>query len=179
MTREQEAERLHEHAAEVAEASIRNGAVIKGAQRDRHERNKRQDEGVRETPQWKKGQQVYLRFPKGNFRVGRGTTKFTKVNSGPYTIEEVMTTSSGATIYEVRHNLTTHFCKVGSGRMIPYEKWVEPEGTSRPASLPGHAPRQSQRPGRRPTAQNNRKAAAVSGRSFKKRRSRPRPATTS
>ena len=51
-----------------------------------------------------------------------------------------MTTSSGATIYEVRHNLTTHFCKVGSGRMIPYEKWVEPEGTSRPASLPGHAP---------------------------------------
>ena len=55
VTQEQEAERLHEHAAEVAEASIRNRAFIQGSQRDRHERNKRQDEGVRETPQDKKG----------------------------------------------------------------------------------------------------------------------------
>ena len=135
---DEEAERLHEYAAGVAEASIRNRAVIQSGQQDRHERNKRQDDGSRSAPQYQKGQQVYLRFPKGNFRVGRGCTKFTKVNSGPYTIETVMTTTSGATIYEVRHNLTSHFCKVGCGRMIPYEKWVEPAGTSRPSTLPGH-----------------------------------------
>jgi len=29
---------------------------------------------------------------------------------------------------------------MGSGRMIPYEKWVEPQGTSRPGALPGHVP---------------------------------------
>jgi hypothetical protein len=72
---DEEAERLHEYAAGVAEAGIRKRAIIQGGQQDRHERNKRQDDGSRGAPQYQKGQQVYLRFPKGDFSVGRGCTK--------------------------------------------------------------------------------------------------------
>jgi transposase InsO family protein len=139
-TTEEYAAKVHQHAAEVSEASIQNAALVRAAQEDRHRRNKRQDEGVRARLTFQKGQQVYLKFPPGTFRVGGGTTKFSKVNSGPYTVDEVLTTSSGATIYAVRHNLTQHFCKVSSGRMIPYEKWEEPKGTTRPLYLPGQVP---------------------------------------
>ncbi len=65
MALEDEAERLHEYAASV---------VIQSGQQDRHERNRRHDEGVR-VALYRKGQQGYLRFPKGNFGVGRGCTK--------------------------------------------------------------------------------------------------------
>jgi hypothetical protein len=85
-TTEEYAAKVHQHAAEVAEMGVRNAELVRAAQGDRHERNKRMDEGARARLEYRKGQQVDLRFPKGTFRVGGCTTKFSKVNSGPYTM---------------------------------------------------------------------------------------------
>lgn len=128
-----------DHAALVAEAHMENNESIRETQASRHERNKRQDEGLPTRAQFEVGETIYLKYPKGHFRPpDGGTTKFSKVNNGPYDITKKFAMSSGATVYEVQHRVTKFSCKVGRGRMIPFDEWKEPEGTSRPANLPGH-----------------------------------------
>jgi hypothetical protein len=59
-------------------------------------------------------------------------------------------TAAGRNNLRGADNLTTHSYKAGSGRMIPYEKWVEPESTFGPA-LPGHGGAKGQEGNRRRT----------------------------
>jgi hypothetical protein len=73
----------------------------------------------------------------------------------------VRTTAAGRNDLRGADNLTTHSYKAGSGRMIPYEKWVEPEHLRAGASRT----RRSQRPRRQPPPHHNRKKAAVSRKS--------------
>jgi hypothetical protein len=54
-TVEQYAAKVHQHAADVAEAGIRNADLVRAAQGDRHERNKRQDVGARTRLEFSQG----------------------------------------------------------------------------------------------------------------------------
>jgi hypothetical protein len=126
-----------EYSERVAEATRNHAETIRSVQGERHARNQRQDLGVPHREEYEKGQQVFLRFPPGTFRFEGGTTKFSKVNNGPYTILRKITTDSGSVVYEVQHNTTEHRSRVGPSRIIPYQRWEEPAGTTRPRELPG------------------------------------------
>ena len=80
---------------------------IREAQSDRFARNQRQNERSGPTPVYEKGQKVFLKYPKGTFRKPGGTTKFSQVNNGSYTIRRRIETPSGATVYEVEHDTTS------------------------------------------------------------------------
>ena len=110
---------------------------VRERQSERFERNQRQDD--KEAPMciYEPGQKIFLKYPKGTFRKPGGTTKFSQVNNGPYTIKRRIETSSGATVYEVEHDTTKYRCKVGHRRIIPYDEWDLPVGASRPRLLPG------------------------------------------
>jgi len=60
--------------------------------RKRFERNKRADGTIgteHRMPHYPVGSTVYLHFPKGRFRPLGGSTKFSDVNGGPYTVLEI------------------------------------------------------------------------------------------
>ena len=92
--------------------------AIREARKQRFERNQRQDGDIR-NHEFSRGDKVYLHFPKGRFRPVGGSTKFSKVNDGPYTVVEVR---EDDLICKVRHDTTGYVSNVFVGRMIPCEK---------------------------------------------------------
>jgi hypothetical protein len=110
---------------------------VRERQSERFARNQRQDDKEAPICIYEPGQKIFLKYPKGTFRKPGGTTKFSQVNNGPYTIKRRIETSSGATVYEVEHDTTKYRCKVGHRRIIPYDEWDLPVGASRPRLLPG------------------------------------------
>ena len=92
--------------------------AIREARKQRFERNQRQDGDIR-NHEFSRGDKVYLHFPKGRFRPVGGSTKFSKVNDGPYT---VVLPREDDLICKVRHDTTGYVSNVFVGRMIPCEK---------------------------------------------------------
>jgi len=89
---------------------------VKEVRAERFERNNKAagpDKGI---PEYKVGEKVYLKFPKGRFRPVGGSTKLAKVNDGPYTVRERLL---DGLVYTVEHDVMGYTSNVSVTRMIP------------------------------------------------------------
>jgi len=86
------------------------------ARLERFNRNQKADGPAPKLPHYPIGTSVYLSFPKGRFRPVGGSTKFSDVNKGPYSILEI---KPGGLVYTVQHIDSAFISNVSVTRMIP------------------------------------------------------------
>ena len=89
---------------------------VKEVRAERFERNKKAAGADKGIPEYKVGEKVYLKFPKGRFRPVGGSTKLAKVNDGPYTVRERLL---DGLVYTVEHDVMGYTSNVSVTRMIP------------------------------------------------------------
>jgi len=83
---------------------------------ERFQRNKKAVGIDRTIPEYKIGQKIYLKFPKGRFRPLRGATKLSPVNGGPYIVRAKL---MDGLVYTVESEDMGYVQNVSVIRMIP------------------------------------------------------------